>query len=165
MRFRSCNAAIAAVLLLTAPLTVWAHGLGYRQSDLMPVSLEFSYSTGEAMSYREAMVYSPKDEKFAFQTGRTDEAGRFAFTPDVPGRWRVVVKDEEGHMAEAVADVTEDILKRGEFSDSHKLVQNTTSPQGADLLIRAGLSVSLLMNAALVAVLWRKKVKNSTTTG
>ena len=117
------------------------------------------------MSYREAMVYSPKDEKFAFQTGRTDEAGRFAFTPDVPGRWRVVVKDEEGHMAEAVADVTEDILKRGEFSDSHKLVQNTTSPQGADLLIRAGLSVSLLMNAALVAALWRKKVKNSTTTG
>jgi len=150
LRLRSLITAMATILFLielTAPCAVLAHGVGYRQSDLRPVSLEFSYSTGETMSYLETRVFSPLDEKFAFQSGRTDEAGRFAFTPDSPGQWRIVVKDEEGHQAEAVIDVTEDFLnKGGNFPASS--IRDSSPPKGMDLFIRATLGVSLLFNIA-----------------
>ena len=80
---------------------IFAHGTGYRLSNLKAVPLEFFYSTGEKMSYREVKVFSPKDQKFPIQSGRTDEEGRFAFIPDCSGDWRVIARDEEGHQCEA----------------------------------------------------------------
>ena len=156
MPFRPFCAAMTAGLILLAAATALAHGIGYRISDRKPVSLSFSYSTGETMSYLDTRVYAPKDEKFAFQSGRTDEAGRFAFTPDAPGLWRVVVRDEEGHMAEAKVDVTEDFLKGDENFPG---LIRTTHIEGTELLFRAVLGVSLLFNFAAGVVLWRKRVK------
>ena len=122
-------------------LALWAgeasaHGVGFRRSALPAVALEFMYSTGEMMSYREARVFSPSDDKFAVQTGRTDEKGRFAFVPDVPGEWRVIVRDEEGHQCEAVLEVSGEGLGVRE-SDSQP-----------EMLVRALLGVSIIMNIA-----------------
>ncbi|MCL2009452.1 MAG: hypothetical protein FWG71_02755 [Synergistaceae bacterium] len=157
MSFRPFCAAMAAGLVLFSAAAAAAHGIGYRHSEKKPVSLEFSYSTGEAMSYLDTRVYSPKDEKFAFQSGRTDEAGRFAFTPDVSGLWRVVVRDEEGHMAEASVNVTEDFLK-GDGNFLPEIVHGDHI-EGAELALRAVLGVSLLFNLAAGVVLRRNKVK------
>ena len=131
------------VSLLCSSSCSYAHGTGYRHSSLKAVPLEFSYSTGEAMSYREARVYSPNDEKFAVQSGRTDESGRFAFIPNVKGEWRVIVRDEEGHQCEAKIDITDEFL-------SGKETLRTQSESFNDIPVRALLGVSLIFNIALV---------------
>ena len=101
--------AIAAGLGLFAGMA-WAHGVGYQESDLRPVALDFFYSTGELMSYLKAEVFSPSDEKIAYQSGRTDAGGRFAFIPDKPGKWQVIVNDDDGHRAETEIDVTQEFM-------------------------------------------------------
>ena len=154
MRRLEC-AVFVFILLLNVPDTSCAHGVGYRQSGKNPISMEFYYSTGETLSFLETQVFSPRDERFAFQTGRTDEAGRFAFTPDHPGRWRLIVKDNEGHMVEAVVNVSEDSLKKdGNFSAP--VVQNPGLYDGIEQYIRATLGVSLLFNIAAVVMLKRR---------
>ena len=139
-----------------------AHGVGYQASTLKPVSLEFFYSTGDLMSYLEAQVFSPADEKIAYQSGRTDEAGRFAFTPNVPGKWRVVVKDDEGHRAEAEVDVTQEFLDGGSASEpgsAPAVEAKKAMPEGLELYIRAGLGVSLLFNIAAFVLLLKRQRK------
>lgn len=134
--------ALTLMLVLCASTYALAHGTGYRHSELKAVALEFFYSDGEKMSYREARVFSPRDEKFAAQTGRTDEAGRFAFVPDCPGEWRVIVRDEEGHQCVATVAVNED--------SSAESPSQSSIPQGTELALRAVLGVSLIFNIAMI---------------
>lgn len=131
--------------LIFFPAHARAHGVGYRHSELKAIPLEFFYSTGEKMSYCEARVFSPNDEKFAAQTGRTDEQGRFAFVPDSAGEWRVIVRDNEGHQCSASITVGETLSASQEES---------SLPQGIELLIRALLGVSVIFNAAMI-IRWR----------
>ena len=132
---------VGLILLLTGE--IFAHGTGYRQSSFRAVALEFMYSTGEAMSYREARVFSPSDEKFAYQSGRTDEKGRFSFVPDSQGMWRVIVRDEEGHQCTAEIDVTAGGNESGGS-------QVSTILDGWELFMRALLGVSLIFNVAMI---------------
>ncbi len=135
-----------------------AHGVGYRRPSQPAVALEFAYSTGEPMSFREARVFSPADEKFAHQTGRTDEAGRLAFVPDVPGTWRAIVRDEEGHQATAEIAVTKAQLK----GTPEPLIQAADNlPGGSELLLRAALGVSVLFNLAAAALLRRRSTNHA----
>jgi nickel transport protein len=122
------------------------HGSGYRQSKIGAVALEFYYSTGEAMAYQEARVYSPGGERTAYQSGRTDEFGRYSFVPAAEGEWRVEVRDDEGHRAEAVIPITAEFV-RGEREGSSVLTESSL-PQGADLFVRALLGISLIFNIA-----------------
>lgn len=149
-------AGLAGLGLIGVP-PAGAHGVGYRESERRAVSLEFFYSTGESMSYLEAMVYAPKDAGFEYQSGRTDEDGRFAFTPNAAGEWRVVVKDDEGHRAEARVDVTQAYLEGGEGGSSAGVAQKAAAPRGMDLYVKAGLGVSLLFNAAAFLSLARRR--------
>ena len=150
--------ALTAGLIFLCAVESYAHGVGYRHSELNPIALEFFYSTGEKMSYREARVFSPKDSKFAAQTGRTDEQGRFAFIPDTSGEWRVIVRDEEGHQCEANISVTEDFIGGKEHTSGQERASVSASgssfPQGIDLLIRAILGVSILFNIVMI-IRWR----------
>ncbi len=132
---------LGLAMIVSLYSTSYAHGTGYRQSSLNAVALEFTYSTGEAMSYREAKVFSPLDDKFAYQTGRTDEEGRFSFVPDAKGEWRVIVRDEEGHQCEAKINVN------NVDDDVHAASENL---QGMELTVRAVLGVSLMFNIALL---------------
>lgn len=58
--------------------------------------IEALYDDDEAMSYTETQVFHEPDT-MPFQTGRTDKNGRFLFSPDGPGTWRVEVEDDMGH--------------------------------------------------------------------
>ena len=127
-----------------------AHGTGYRSSELKAVALEFMYSTGEKMSYREAKVYSPKDEKYAFQSGRTDEEGRFAFVPDTIGTWRVIVRDEEVHQCTAEIEINAKFFSEGE--DKAPSQENGKLFGGTELLVRALLGVSIIFNISMLIV-------------
>ena len=129
----------------------FAHGVGYRESSLKSVPLEFFYSTGEKMSYCEAKIFSPKDSKFAAQSSRTDEQGRVAFVPDSAGEWRVIVNDGQGHQCEAKINITEEFLK-SENKNNISVKQNHENdlPEGFELFIRALLGVSLIFNLAFL---------------
>lgn len=156
---RAAALGLAALIALSAAaVRAEAHGVGYTESSLKPVSLEFFYSTGDLMSYLEAKVFSPSDEKIAYQSGRTDEEGRFAFTPNKPGEWRIVVVDDEGHRAEAAVDVTEEFLKaEAPIGGAAPVVaEKKAAPEGLELYLRAGLGVSLLFNIAAFVLLARR---------
>ena len=140
--------AFTAGLFLLITGEIFAHGTGYRNSQFEAVALEFMYSTGEAMSYREARVFSPNDEKFAYQSGRTDEKGRFAFVPDVPGKWRVIVRDEEGHQCTAEINITAENLNPKNESQNQN--QASTILNGYEIFMRSILGVSLIFNIALI---------------
>ncbi|MBR0080751.1 MAG: hypothetical protein IJP69_10325 [Synergistaceae bacterium] len=135
---------------------IFAHGTGYRQINLKAIPLEFFYSTGEKMSYREVKVFSPKDSKFPIQTGRTDEEGRFAFIPDVSGDWKVIVRDEEGHQCEAKINLTS-LSSDDDISPyrGHNVARGSMAKE-------AILGVSLIFNiAAFVKLFCRSKNKNA----
>ena len=143
------RALIALSLVMLFAGEVYSHGVGYRESKLQAIPLEFSYSTGEAMSYCEARVFSPNDSKFAAQTGRTDEQGRFAFIPDTSGDWRVVVQDNEGHRCEAVVNINLDDVKANAVVEASETNQSHVIP--------ALLGVSIIFNIALLVVNRRKQ--------
>jgi nickel transport protein len=138
--------AAAALSALAVPEMALAHGVGYRISSKRAVVLEFYYSTGETMAYMDSKVFSPLDGRNAFQSGRSDELGRVSFVPDSEGEWRVVVRDDEGHMANAVAPVAPEFFSGGGVSVSSR----SSIPQDADLLLRAALGVSVLFNIAVL---------------
>ena len=137
---------------------IFAHGVGYRESELKSVPLEFFYSTGEKMSYREAKIFSPKDEKFAVQSGRTDENGRFAFIPDTAGEWRVIVRDEEGHQCEAKINITQEFLENKTHEKNIAENNNNNPPRGIELFVRAVLGVSIIFNLAMLIKIQRRKI-------
>ena len=150
------------IILAMALVCFWAgalfaHGVGYREAAEKSVALEFFYSTGEKMSYREARVFSPKDSKFAIQTGRTDELGRFAFIPDCEGVWRVIVRDEEGHQANAEINITAEFLSEN-ISGEAQISENSVFDSKFEIAIRALLGVSLIFNiAAFVKIFSRRR--------
>lgn len=129
-----------------------AHGVGYSLSELPAISLEFTYSDGAPIAYAEAKVYSPTDGKIAFQSGRTDEKGRFAFTPDSEGDWKVVVADDEGHKVQAPVPYR---VSGGEDSAPSPMVPLSSRPAGKFVGSVAG--VSVLFNIAAATLLYRKR--------
>lgn len=132
-----------------------AHGVGYIPSEKPPVALEFYYSTGEPMSFAKADVFAPGDAKGAFQSGRTDEKGRFAFVPDGEGEWRVVVTDDEGHRAEAVVAATG--KEDGVAAPAAATVSGSGPAAPLDTSRNALLGVSLIFNIAAATTLYRAR--------
>ncbi|MDR3354473.1 MAG: hypothetical protein LBO21_05500 [Synergistaceae bacterium] len=164
---RSVISLIAALILgysaAAHPGAAFGHGSGYRQSKIDAVALEFYYSTGEAMAYQETKVYSPGGEGIAYQSGRTDEFGRYSFVPATEGEWRVEVKDDEGHRAEALIPITAEFMEGA--SDGTAVPVQSSLPQGADLFVRALLGVSLIFNAAAFVRLKRSGAKGEEAAG
>ena len=95
------------LFLLLLPSVVLAHGVeGEVEYHEGCVIVTATYDTGEPMSYAKVEIHAP-DSKVKFQSGRTDRNGCFAFVPDVPGKWRVVVSDGLGHRLELSVEVTD----------------------------------------------------------
>ena len=65
------------------------------------------YSTGEPMNYAKVTIIAP-DKKIPFQIGRTDRNGCFCFSPDIKGKWKIIINDEMGHRLEFTTYVNKD---------------------------------------------------------
>ncbi len=113
---------IICFLIFLSSQAVLAHGVeGEIEYFPKGVVVTATYDTGEPMSYAKVEIYAP-DSKIRFQIGRTDRNGRFAFVPDVSGRWQVIVSDRLGHRLELSVNVKD--LK--EFtSPSPEIVEKT----------------------------------------
>lgn len=136
---------MGALPVLAFPANGLAHALTGRQVVTpAPVVLEFSYSTGDRPAYEAVEVFSPDDGKVEYQNGRTDREGRFAFTPDKPGEWRVIVKDTMGHRVELPVQVTAIDETAGQRDGQR--AEAASGGVAGSMGVRALLGVSLLLN-------------------
>lgn len=112
--FRAKALMLAAVLGLAAvPTKAMAHQVqtNYFLNDVSGDSLELqtTFSNGEPLKGAKVTVYSPEQPFRAQATGRTDDRGRFTFTPDqaVSGDWEVNI-ERAGHQDILTVPVTEE---------------------------------------------------------
>ena len=117
------------------------------------VVMQFAYSTGEVPAYANVEVYGPADTGIEFQNGRTDAQGRFAFVPNAPGQWRVIMADNMGHRVEHETTVAEN----GGAAPTADAATDAWGRFATPLL--ALLGVSLLLNLGTMSVLWRQRRK------
>ncbi|MBL0715091.1 MAG: hypothetical protein JJV98_15485 [Desulfosarcina sp.] len=111
--------------------------------------MEFSYSSGDPLSYAEILVWSPGADKVEFQNGRTDKNGRFAFAPSENGTWRIDANDGRGHKKTAVFQIEP-------TPDGVTTVVLTNSGSGTTTL-GAILGLSFIFNIVMAVILFRRK--------
>ena len=162
---RSVATLALAALLLVGAAQAQAHALYADHTWQGTVALvQFAYAGGAVPTYAKVEVYSPADAKVEFQNGRTDAQGRFAFMPDTPGLWRIIMADNMGHRVEHAVDASAgqgavQIAAQNQGKPSAAV----TSPGvgGFALPLRVLLGLSLLANMALGVAALRRKQKQS----
>ncbi|MEN8222612.1 MAG: carboxypeptidase-like regulatory domain-containing protein [Acidobacteriota bacterium] len=86
---------IIIILIVLSPI-LFSHGV-----DIVIIKggtgIEAKYDSGDPITQAEVTVYSPGNNEEPFQSGVTDRNGRFLFSPDSEGTWKVVVNDLTGH--------------------------------------------------------------------
>lgn len=137
--FRARQALVVAILILclstllfTAPAA--AHSIVYRviageglavqfgsqatdaagnqsavENTGLAVQFNYSGSFKGVPAYADYRVYGPGDVDEPFQEGQADRLGRVAFLPDEAGLWRIELRSEEGHEAQARIEVSEEL--------------------------------------------------------
>lgn len=75
-----------------------AHGAIINYQTTKTVEIQSRYDTGEPLANAQVSVYTPNNPNTPWQTGITDETGKFVFTPDtnLEGYWEVKVR-QAGH--------------------------------------------------------------------
>jgi nickel transport protein len=94
------------IWILLLALAAGAHELELEIAPGSPaVVVRAKYGGTEPVPFAKVQVFAPGGTR-EFQTGRTDQQGRFVFAPAEAGAWRVVVDDELGHRVERTVDVS-----------------------------------------------------------
>ena len=160
---------VFGALLLLGAAQAQAHALYAAHTWQGAVALvQFAYAGGSVPTYAKVEVYSPADAKVEFQNGRTDAQGRFAFMPDTPGQWRIIMADNMGHRVEHAVEHAVD-TSAGQVA-AQVSAQNQGKPSAAvaspgvggfAMPLRVLLGLSLLANMALGAAALRRKQKPS----
>lgn len=98
--FASYVFGVATVVGCLMPTAVLAHGAKIDYKIAPAISLKAMYDGGEPMSGAQIVVYAPDDPAEPWRTGKTDEQGRYTFTPDpaISGEWAVQAR-QAGHGA------------------------------------------------------------------
>lgn len=131
------------------PTAVEAHALrAVHEQQGEAILARFAYSDDRATEFAAVRVIGADGKEF--QNGRTDARGRFAFVPDAPGTWRIIVADGMGHKVDHPVEV----VAPGKPAATAGADKTETS---AGLPMRAGLGLSLLANLALAACLLRRR--------
>ncbi|MGB3536500.1 MAG: carboxypeptidase regulatory-like domain-containing protein [Microcoleaceae cyanobacterium] len=78
--------------------TANAHGALIDYQITETIEIQSRYDTGEPLAKAQVTVYTPDNPNTPWQTGITDEDGKFIFTPnaDITGYWEVKVR-QAGH--------------------------------------------------------------------
>ena len=76
----------------------FAHGAKLEYQPITGIEIQARYDSGEPMKAAQVNIYTPNNPSQPWQTGVTDDNGRFVFTPDPsqPGNWEVMVR-QAGH--------------------------------------------------------------------
>ncbi len=148
---------IFVVFLLVPAGLARAHAVHGELKSRAAIEIRAVYDGGEPMSYA-AVEITRKGEDLPFQTGRTDRNGCFAFTPDKPGTWQIVVKDGMGHR----------LSVNREIDKIHALAENTASLNPAEQgektgslsrLEKALAGIAIIFGLSGLAFWWRGRVE------
>ena len=121
------------IALLLSPLLL-AHDIEISVRLTAPsVVAKAAYAGRDPVSFAEVAVHTP-DSEAEYQTGRTDLNGYFAFVPDAPGPWRIIVDDELGHRTEKTIEVP------SPFQSNREIVGS-----GLSLLQKALVGIALII--------------------
>jgi nickel transport protein len=155
---------IVLVWAMAIPCNALAHGTDYRLINKDKViAAEFFYSDKTPMRYAQILVFSPENQKVEYQNGRTDQNGRFAFLPEIPGQWRMKVTDGMGHAVNATVTVNFTALKSKNgntpLNSQHPEVSKGKMPffSKASMAIKLILGLSILLNLFLGVSAWKRK--------
>lgn len=123
------------VLFCAGTGSLRAHQVTFETIQKTPaVIVRAGYAGGEPLSWAAVSVFPPDQEHSAWQNGRTDKKGYFAFVPDAPGLWTVRVDDELGHKAKTAIGIAESFFHgEGESVDSAE--KDRAGMPGTQLLI------------------------------
>ena len=125
--FAACLFAAVCFISLAAPKPAAAHGTDYRLLDPeLAMVVEFIYDDNQPMRFAEVLVFSPADDEIEHQNGRTDMNGRFAFYPDVSGKWRIQADDGTGHLEQLSIEIAE----AEEDSETQRAVDDRSEASG-----------------------------------
>ena len=159
---RNMAAIVLGALLSLVASQAQAHALYAAHTWQGAVALvQFAYAGGEQPTYAKVEVYSPADSKVEFQNGRTDAQGRFAFMPDAPGQWRIIMADNMGHRVEHAVEVSADPTAQQAAAQNADNAASGPTPGvgGFSIPLRILLGLSLLANMALIAAALRRRQK------
>ncbi len=140
--------AFAMIWMTVMPEGAAAHGTDYRVIAEAPViAAEFFYSDKKPMRYAEVLVFSPENDEVEYQNGRTDQNGRFAFYPEMPGNWLVKVNDGMGHAVRA--EIPVDSLESANEGIKGLADKNAPAAAGTSKWIKIILGLSIVLNLFL----------------
>jgi len=149
----------AMIWMVILPGGAAAHGTDYRvMEEGHVIAAEFFYSDREPMRYAEVLVFSPENKDVEHQNGRTDKNGRFAFCPEIPGKWLVKVNDGMGHAVRAEIEV--DGVSNPRETAKGAAGNNLNAIEATSKWIRIFLGLSLLLNFCLGLYVWKTRSFN-----
>jgi len=108
-----------------------AHKLEINLTQHPPVVVvEAGYSGHQhGLSGGDVFIYAPGEAEKAFQTGKTDGKGKFAFIPTKAGEWRVMVDDGTGHRSEKIISLGERFFSGGNIPPESEIIEEAKVPQ------------------------------------
>jgi len=116
---------LIALSLLVATGSALAHGINAEITfEGRVVIVRSSFSPTQPLIDASVTIYSPADREKAWQTGRTDKSGHFAFMPDAEGEWTFVVDDMKGHIKKTA------IAVQPEIPEAEKITQEKIDQSG-----------------------------------
>ena len=80
----------------------WSHGA--IATVTRTYTVEARYASGKPMAQAQVVVYSPDDPDQPWNTGMTNRAGLFEFSPDTDGNWEVIIR-QAGHGTNVIVPV------------------------------------------------------------
>ena len=168
---RGCGRLIGGCLLLVfavLPRIVQGHATTYRMLDNdSAVVVQFGFVDGSPMRTADVTVFAPSDSEHAYQSGRTDLNGRFAFYPSAPGEWRVRANDGIGHLQVVAVTIaadaqTEAHMGEAQHHDHESLGHHHHDhhhDDDHDDLVRLIFGLSIILNIFLGGYVYRLKRK------
>jgi nickel transport protein len=141
-----------------------AHGINFETTKHPPaVTVKAFFSRTSPVANAQVTIFSPGDDQ-AYQSGRTDKAGYFAFIPSLPGDWVLIVDDERGHVDRVIVPVADSFFDAGAtdlgiagIEQMQALVQKDESEAGIPLFFRIVVGLALIFG--LTGVIYGYKAK------
>jgi nickel transport protein len=99
--------------ILALPGLLHAHGMAWEIAPRETLAILATYDDGEAMAYAAVKIFGPGESQIEHQNGRTDKNGCFAFVPDTPGPWRIIVDGGMGHVINTTFEVDDALSVAG----------------------------------------------------
>lgn len=154
----TCPIVVFLFFVMLSPARLEAHALLAEDLLVNPtvVVLAAQYSGGERAAYNAVKVYGPDDKTVEHQNGRTDAEGRFAYSPNAPGLWTVVISDNMGHRIVHTTEVPAAFEQTGSTPPAAvPLVRREES-----VLFRLIMGCSLLSNIFFLLYFYKIKRRN-----